>query len=113
MLAADRRARVTKAVRRRARAAARMAAWASIMPALWLLVRWTAGPGPADYTAGFFSGAAVCAGLVLLARVHADRWARRAGVTARAAASRPVPHWPKPARTPIHDSAVHQQGGAP
>lgn len=95
--------------RRRARAARRSAGWVVLAAGLWLAIRWGAGAGAADYAAGFASGAAVCGGLVLTARGRADRWARRAGVAARAAVDRPVPRVPKPARTPIHDEAAARQ----
>lgn len=98
--------------RRRVRLVRRAAAAAVTVAAVVLVIRWTAGPGAVDYAAGFISGAAACCGLVLVQRSNAERWARRAGVAARAAVDRPLPRVPKPARTPIHDSAVHQQEGA-
>jgi hypothetical protein len=90
----NRRDRIRRAARRHMRAARRAACWTAAAAGLWLLVWLTAGPGLAQ-------------------RGRAERWARRAGLAARAAAGRPVPHRPKPARTPIHDEAAfRQQKGA-
>lgn len=109
MRTASRRRPSRSARRRRRERMLRNAAICCLAPlALWLLIRQAAGPGLADYSAGVATGAGVCALFGAVLRARADRWARRAGLSARAAASRPVKRVPRPARTPIHDSAEHQ-----
>jgi hypothetical protein len=75
--------------------------WLALLLTIWRL----AGTGAADYAAGFVSGAIAWAAL----STRAERWARRAGLSARATAARPVKRVPRPAHTPIHDSAEHQR----
>lgn len=80
---------------------------AAVVAVLWL--RAAVGAGAADYAAGVVTGAAAVVA-ALLAPV--ERWARRAGAAMRATVNRPVPRRPRPARTPIHDTAVQAQKGA-
>lgn len=94
----------------RVRFARRTFTAAVVVAVLRLVAGWLAGPGAADVAAGFACGVVACAAVIDAQRARAERWARRVGLSARAAANRPVAHRPKPARTPIHDSAVAQKG---
>jgi hypothetical protein len=83
-----------------------------VVAALWLGVRLAAGAGAADYAGGVLTGAVGAVFIPDALSRSAIRWARRAGVSARAFVYRPVPRVPRPARTPIHDTAEHAQRGA-
>ncbi len=87
----------------------RAAAVAVVVLALWLVVRGVAGAGAADYAVGVITGVVAAAVLPEVLRRPVERWTRTAGVSARAAAARPVPRTQRPARTPIHDTAEHAQ----
>jgi hypothetical protein len=108
--AARRSNRAAAAARRRA--ASRSASLAVVVLALWLAVRLAAGAGVADYAAGVLTGAVAAVLIPAALSGPVMRWSRRAGVSARAAAARPVPRAQRPARTPIHDTAENAQRGA-
>jgi hypothetical protein len=97
--------------RRRERATRRAATAAVVVLALWLAVRAAAGAGAADFTAGAITGAVVAGVLPETLRRLIERWTRKAGLSVRTAAARPLPRVPRPLRTPIHDTAEHAQKG--
>lgn len=76
-----------------------------VVAALWLGVRLAAGAGAADYAGGVLTGAVGAVFIPDALSRSAIRWARRAGVSARAVVYRPIPRVPRPASTPIHDTA--------
>lgn len=104
--AADRPA----AARYRDRIARHAVTGAVVVLGLWLAAGWVAGTTAADWAAGLAAGAAAAVIAPEALRGPAERWARQAGISARAWLTRPLPRLPRPARTPIHDTAEHQRG---
>jgi hypothetical protein len=104
------RDRQAAARRRRERMMRRAAAAAVTVAVMWLVIRWGAGTGAADYAAGFVSGAVVAAAIPDMLRRPVERLTRQAGTAARRAVSKPIPHRLPPESTPIRDYRNAQEG---
>ena len=68
-------------------------------------------PVLAAYLAGVASGIVLAAAAAAGSNRAGIRLARCLGIRAREVAMRPVPRAPRPASTPIHDTAEHAQKG--